>query len=132
MCTPMFTEALHTIAKTWKQPKVQRRMNAQRWSGVYLMEYYQAIKKRMKQCSNMDGPRDYHYHRSNSVIKVHLQCRRPKFEPCVGTIPWRKEWLPTPGFLPGKAHEQRSPVGYRAWACKRVRHDSVTVHQQRD
>ena len=24
------------------------------------MEYYPAIKKRMKQCSNVDGPRDYH------------------------------------------------------------------------
>ena len=30
----------------------------------------------------------------------------------VGKIPWRKEWLPPPVFLPGKSHEQRSLAGY--------------------
>ena len=25
---------------------------------------------------------------------------------------------PTPGFLPGKSHGQRSLVGYSAWGCK--------------
>ena len=32
-----------------------------------------------------------------------------------GKIPWRRKWLPTPGFLPGKSHGQRSlasPWGY--------------------
>ena len=28
-------------------------------------------------------------------------------------IPWRREWQPTPGFLPGKSHGQRSLAGYR-------------------
>ena len=27
-------------------------------------------------------------------------------------IPWRREWLPTPVFLPGELHGQRSLVGY--------------------
>ena len=31
---------------------------------------------------------------------VRLQCRRPGFNPCVGKISWRREWLPTPVFLP--------------------------------
>ena len=31
-------------------------------------------------------------------------------ETWVGKIPWRKEWLPTPGFLPGKSPGQRNPV----------------------
>ena len=26
---------------------------------------------------------------------------RPGFNPCVGMIPWRREWLPTPVFWPG-------------------------------
>ena len=26
--------------------------------------------------------------------------------------PWRKEWLPTPVFLPGESRGQRSLVGY--------------------
>ena len=30
----------------------------------------------------------------------------------VGTIPWRKKWLPTPEFLPGEFCGQRSLVGY--------------------
>ena len=29
------------------------------------------------------------------------QCRRLGFDPCVGKIPWRREWLPTLVFLPG-------------------------------
>ena len=28
-------------------------------------------------------------------------------------IPWRKKWQPTPVFLPGESHEQRSLAGYR-------------------
>ena len=34
------------------------------------------------------------------------------FDPWVGKIPWRREWLPTPVFLPQEFHGQRSLVGY--------------------
>ena len=40
----------------------------------------------------------------------------------VGTIPWRREWLPIPVFLPGEFHGQRSLVGYSPWG-HRVGHD---------
>ena len=30
----------------------------------------------------------------------------------VGKIPWGRKWQPTPVFLPGKCHGQRSLVGY--------------------
>ena len=40
------------------------------------------------------------------------QCRRCRFNPWVGRIPWRKKWQPTPVFLPGKSHGQRSLAGY--------------------
>ena len=38
----------------------------------------------------------------------------------LGLIPrlgrsWRREWLPTPIFLPGKSHGQRSLMGYSPW-----------------
>ena len=33
---------------------------------------------------------------------------RPGFDPWVGKIPWRREWLPTPVFLPREFHGQRS------------------------
>ena len=29
-------------------------------------------------------------------------------DPCVGTVPWRRAWLPTPVFLPRDSHGQRS------------------------
>ena len=32
-----------------------------------------------------------------------LQYRRPGFNPWVRNIPWRREWLPTPVFLPGES-----------------------------
>ena len=43
------------------------------------------------------------------------QCRRQKrcwFNPLVEKIPWRRKWQPTPVFLPGKSHRQRSLAGY--------------------
>ena len=41
-----------------------------------------------------------------------LQCRRPGFDPWVRKIPQRREWQPTPVFLPGESHGQKSLVGY--------------------
>ena len=29
-----------------------------------------------------------------------------RFNPLVRKIPWRREWQPTPGFLPGKSHKE--------------------------
>ena len=43
------------------------------------------------------------------------QCRRQKrcrFDSWVGKIPWRRTWQPTPVFLPGESHRQRSLAGY--------------------
>ena len=42
----------------------------------------------------------------------------PGFDPWVGKIPWRREWLPTPVFWPGEFHEQST-------ASQRVGHDWV-------
>ena len=47
-----------------------------------------------------------------------LLYRRPEFDPWVRTFPWRRKWLPTPVFLPGKVHGQRSLEGYSPWGCK--------------
>ena len=48
---------------------------------------------------------------------------KPEFDSWVGRIPWRKKWQPTPVFLHGKSHGQRSLVGYCPWGRKRVGHD---------
>ena len=44
--------------------------------------------------------------------RIYLQCRRPRFNPRVGKIPWRREWLPNPVLLPGEFHGQRNLVSY--------------------
>ena len=36
----------------------------------------------------------------------------------VGKISWRRKWQPTPVFLPGKVHGQRSLGGYSPWGHK--------------
>ena len=51
-------------------------------------------------------------------LRFCLQFRRPRFDPWVGKIPWSREWLPTPVFLPRELHEQRSLAGYGPWGCK--------------
>ena len=57
---------------------------------------------------------------------IHLQCRRPRFDSWVWKIPLEKEMQPTPVFLPGKSHGQRSLVGYIVHGVARVTHDLAT------
>ena len=38
--------------------------------------------------------------------------------PVLGRSSWRREWQPTPVFLPGEFHEQRSLAGYSPWDPK--------------
>ena len=33
-------------------------------------------------------------------------------------MPWRREWLPTPVFLPGEFHGQMNMAGYSPLGCK--------------
>ena len=50
---------------------------------------------------------------------------RLEFDLWVGKISGRRAWLPTPVFLPGACHGQRSLAGYGPWGC-RVGQDRVT------
>ena len=56
------------------------------------------------------------------------KCRRCKtcgFDPWVRKILWRGEWQPTPVFLPGESHGQRSLAGYSSRVCKKL--DTIEV-----
>ena len=57
------------------------------------------------------------------------KCKRPRFDSWVGKNCWRRKWQPTPVFLPGKSHGQRSLAGYRLWDHKRS--DTTQRHTQR-
>ena len=48
------------------------------------------------------------------------RCQRPRFDPWVGKVSWRRKWQPTPLFMPGKSHGLRSLVGYRPWGHKEL------------
>ena len=60
------------------------------------------------------------------MVKRCPQWGRPGFNPWVGKIPWKREWHPTPVFLPGKSHGQRSLVGYSPWGRKELGHNWAT------
>ena len=53
------------------------------------------------------------------LVKNHLQCGRPGFNPWVGKIPWRRERLPMPVFWPGELHGLCS----QSMGLQKVRHD---------
>ena len=52
------------------------------------------------------------------MVKRLPAIRRPEYDPWVQKIPWRKEWLPTPVFLPGEFYGQRSLAGRSPWGLK--------------
>ena len=60
----------------------------------------------------------YYYHFSSGLpwwlrwYRICLQCGKPGFDLWVGKISCRREWQPTPVFLPGESHGQRNLVGY--------------------
>ena len=44
--------------------------------------------------------------------------------------PWRREWQPTPVFLPGEFHEQKSLAGYSPWGPKESDMTKQLTHRE--
>ena len=61
----------------------------------------------------------------NGTFQVALVVKKPPATQAVirdlgsisvpGRFPWRRAWQPTPVFLPGESHGQRSLEGYSLW-----------------
>ena len=51
-----------------------------------------------------------------------------EFNPRLRNIPWRRTWQPTPIFLPGESHGQRSLAGYCPWGDKELDTTEATKH----
>ena len=64
------------------------------------------------------------------MVKNLQQCKRPRFNPWVGKIPWNWKWQLAPVFLPGKFHGQRTLVGYSPWGHKEL--DTIEHRQQQN
>ena len=47
----------------------------------------------------------------------------------VGSVPWRRACQPTPVFMNGESHGQRSLLGYIPWVCKELDTTEVTERQ---
>ena len=54
---------------------------------------------------------------------------RLRFNPSIGKILWSRKRQPTPIFLTGKSHGQKSLTGYSPRGCKWVEHDLATKKQ---
>ena len=70
---------------------------------LHIMAHYACILELPRWCSGKEST---------------YKCRR--LHPWVGKIPWNRKWQPTPVFLPGKFHGQRSLVGYSPWGRKEL------------
>jgi len=56
------------------------------------------------------------------------ETQRCRFDPWVRKIQWRRAWQPTPIFLPGEPHGQRSLVGYSPQGHKDSDTTEATEH----
>ena len=71
---------------------------------------------------------NYHFYGNHRASQVVLVVKNPPANAGdvrevgsvlrLGRSPWRRKWQPTPVFLPGKSHGQKSLVGYSLWGCK--------------
>ena len=62
----------------------------------------------------------------SQMVKNLPVIRGPRFNPWVRKISWRRGWHPTPVFLPGESHGQRSLGRLQSIGLQRVRHDWAT------
>ena len=59
------------------------------------------------------------------------EIKRCRFDPCIGKIPWRRNWQSGPVFMPGKSHGPMSLAGYSPWRWKEsetTEHERVCTH----
>ena len=112
----------HDPNKAWSNIAIDSRESfiMPSWSGLDLFFPYLSGMNTCPQHRGFPG---------GSVVQNACQCRRIRFNPWVGKIVWSRKWQPTPVFLPGKFHGQRSLAGYSPRGCKRVGHNLATKQQ---
>ena len=66
----------------------------------------------------LNGLPKWHSGKESSCLR--RRRKRWGFNSGVGKILWSRKWQPTPVFVPGKLHGQRSPVGYSPGGHKQL------------
>ena len=98
------------------------------WAAVYGVAQSRTQLKRLSSSSSSSSRYIYimcsisrlDFSHGSDGKEICLQCGRPGFNPWNGKLPWRKEWKPTPIFLPGEFHGQRSLAGYSPRGSKEL------------
>ena len=67
----------------------------------------------LKRCTS-----DYITTRASLISQNLSAMQETQVDSWIGKIPWRRKWQPTPVFLAGESHGQRSLAGYSPWGCK--------------
>ena len=62
------------------------------------------------------------------IVRIHLECSRPGFDPWVGKIPWERAWQPSPVFWPGESPWTEEPGWPQTMGSQRIRHDCANRH----
>ena len=70
----------------------------------------------------MDGLLRVHHRHKNTPVKQAMYVRSQGWDDCLDC----PEWQPTPGFLPGEFHGQRSLAGCSPLGCKESDMTEVT------
>ena len=132
--------ATHSSVLTWRipgmaelggLPSVGSHRVGHDWSNLAAAAYtYIYMYTYMATCISLK----VFYHRASLVS----QCKEPAcqcwrslgFSGWVEEMSWRRKWQPTPVFLPGESHGQRSLEGFSPQDWKRVGHDLATKQPQ--
>ena len=131
-CTSVFTVALLTVDRAWKQPRWPSTDECIKKSWyIYTMEYYSAIKRnKIKSFVEMWMEKAMAPHSSTLAWKIPW-VEEPGRLQSMGShrvghdwatslslftlMHWRRKWRPTPVFLPGESQGRGSLVGCRLW-----------------
>ena len=97
-------------------------------SGAWRATAHRVAKSQtqLKQFSTYTYKRVYVERGCASGKEPALPYRRHGFDPSVRKIPWRRSWQPTPIFLPGESHGQRSLEGYSPQSHKELHTTEAT------
>ena len=110
----------HVKAVAWSHPGHRDHTGCSSRRTTRLMENWKLGHNYLREersKGNVLGPFEAHCH-MGGASKVALVVKNPPAkardtkDPWVREIPWRRPWQPTPVFLPGESHGQRSLVGY--------------------
>ena len=114
-------------------------MELTRWT-VFSQELPLSCPRLSDQCCSQISLSPPHFDLSQELVglprwfrqyRICPQYGRPRLNPQIRKISWRREWLPTSVFLLGKPHGQRSLASYSSWGCKESDMTEQLTHTHR-